>query len=162
MSNPVFISYSREASRVHAQALYQELNSVNSGLAFLDTHDIGQREQIPSGLAEALLGARIFVIFLDAQYFERAYCLREFHASVAAPALFPPRLGPAGSGDASVVLALPPGSTPPGLLERVPPHLQQRNWPRADETRKLVELVLAGLEMADKTLGERLAAAGGA
>jgi len=39
MGHPVFISYARDASHAHVEALYEALGG-KEGLAFLDTSDI--------------------------------------------------------------------------------------------------------------------------
>src|SRR5687768_13941800 len=80
MSAPVFLSYARSASCGHAQAL----QSVLGESAFLDTTDLDLGEPIPAGLANALLGAKVMVVFAEPAYFGRWYCLRELNVALAA------------------------------------------------------------------------------
>ncbi len=72
-----FISYARKTSRDHAEALHHELGG-DTGLAFLDTSDIETLQKFPAEISEALLAAKVVVIFADETYFRRWYCLREF------------------------------------------------------------------------------------
>jgi hypothetical protein len=62
MVHPVFLSYARATSRPYAEALHRELGD----LAFLDTSDIDTGEQFPFVIVDALLGARVVVVFMDA------------------------------------------------------------------------------------------------
>ncbi|MCW5782700.1 MAG: toll/interleukin-1 receptor domain-containing protein, partial [Nitrospirales bacterium] len=66
MSHPVFISYARTTSRQHAEALHRELGD----LAFFDTSDIETGEQFPEVLVDALLDAKVVVVFVDERYFQ--------------------------------------------------------------------------------------------
>ena len=52
--HPVFISYARKTSRVHAEALHGELEG--SGVpAFLDSSDIETLQKFPTEISDALL-----------------------------------------------------------------------------------------------------------
>jgi hypothetical protein len=70
MTKPVFISYARRASATHALALHAALGG-EDGLAFLDTAEIENGQQFPQVLAQAVLGARVVVIFAEEAYFTR-------------------------------------------------------------------------------------------
>jgi hypothetical protein len=79
---PVFISYARATSRDEAEALHDALTEAGCGV-FLDSTDIEAGDPIPLGVVDALLGAKLVVVFADATYFTRWYCLREFHLSLS-------------------------------------------------------------------------------
>jgi hypothetical protein len=64
MPHPVFISYARKTCREPAEELHRELGG-ESGLAFLDTSDIEAGEQFPRILVDALLDAKVIVVFAD-------------------------------------------------------------------------------------------------
>jgi len=78
----VFISYARSTSFYAAEALYRKLGGSN-GLAFLDTEGIAEGEHFPKKLATAILGARVFVAFIDETYLNRWSCLRELQTALA-------------------------------------------------------------------------------
>ena len=83
VAHPVFISYARATSRDDAEALHQAFGGAE-GQAFLDRTDLEAGEAIPPGLVDALFSAKIVVVFGEPRYFSRWYCLREFHATLAA------------------------------------------------------------------------------
>src|ERR1039457_5145774 len=74
--HPVFISYARKTSRADAETLHGELGG-DPGLAFLDTSDIETLQKFPAEISDALLAAKVVVVFADETYFTRRYCLRE-------------------------------------------------------------------------------------
>lgn len=78
MSHPVFISYARSTSRQHAEALHRELGN----LSFFDTSDIETGEQFPEALVDALLDAKVVVVFVDERYFQRWYCRKELETTL--------------------------------------------------------------------------------
>ena len=78
MSHPVFISYTRTTSRQQAEALHRELGE----LAFFDTSDIETGEQFPEELVNALLDAKVVVVFIDERYFQRWYCRKELETAL--------------------------------------------------------------------------------
>ena len=47
-------------------------------MCFLDVEDIETADRFPPRLSDALLGAKLVVAFVDAAYFQRWYCLREW------------------------------------------------------------------------------------
>ena len=67
MPHPVFISYARTTNRQQAETLHRELGE----LAFFDTSDIEAGEQFPKVLVDALLDAKVVVVFVDERYFQR-------------------------------------------------------------------------------------------
>jgi tetratricopeptide (TPR) repeat protein len=148
---PVFISYSRRTSLDHASKLHAALGG-EGGLAFLDTSDIALGSSFPAAIGEALLGARVVVVFCDATYFTRWYCLREFSLAVS-----PLRIGEASDVNqlAHIVVAL--GDHGGGLSE-LPPHLRITNWPPANELARLEELVRKALATNPRSIRERIGA----
>jgi TIR domain len=143
MAHPVFISYARKTSRELAEGLHRELGG-ESGLAFLDTSDIEAGEQFPKVLVDALLDAKVIVVFADETYFNRWYCLRELRTALAPfEALL--RRGMASEQQSAaallhLVVALPQqGSV--NLLDGLPPLIQKASWPSADQTATLAQLV---------------------
>jgi hypothetical protein len=75
MGSAVFLSYVRSTAASAARALNQ---SLGQDVCFLDTDDIAAGEVFPERLTDAILGAQVFVAFLDETYFQRWYCLREW------------------------------------------------------------------------------------
>ena len=156
--HPVFISYAHTTSRAHAEALHRELGG-EKGLAFLDTSDIETLQKFPAEISEALLAAKVVVIFADETYFRRWYCLREFDL-----ALTPfHKLARSGAGETErqealdhIVVALPDTRTASQALKLLPPSLGITNWLRASETKKLAEIVNARLAQVTPTIGEHL------
>src|ERR1039457_7654242 len=95
MSQPVFLSYARNASAAHARALAQRLGN----LAFLDTDAIDDVDHSPQRLLDGVLGARIVVIFATKPYTERRFCKAEMRLALAA----------AGATASALLLALGEG-----------------------------------------------------
>ncbi|HEX5727379.1 MAG TPA: tetratricopeptide repeat protein [Longimicrobiaceae bacterium] len=165
MSRPVFISYARDASRAHAAALHAALGGEAGGLSFLDSESLGVGDPVPARLLDALLEARVVVVFAEPVYFTRRYCLQEFHFACApflrvadAPGATPAAKEAALRG---IVLALPPRGVDP-MLERFPPTVRARNWPGVDQPEALEALVRAELAAAPPTLRERYGGEGDA
>ena len=161
MSHPVFISFARRASQAQAEALHQALGG-KDGLAFLDSSLIEPQERFPRMLADALLGARVVVLFASKEYFRRWYCLWELEA-VLGPFL---SLGPAATDVekeealAPILVALPAKGNSVPELRSLPPALQVSHWPTADEVERLVGMVRASLARVTTTLQQRLEAVG--
>jgi hypothetical protein len=82
MPHSIFISYARKTSRESAEALRRELGG-EDGLAFLDTTDIEAGEHFPKAQIEALLDAKVVVVFVNETCFKRWYCLRELRTALA-------------------------------------------------------------------------------
>ena len=153
MAHPVFISYARRTSREAAEALHQALGDE----AFLDSSDIEDGEQFPRAIIEALLGSRVVVVLADEVYFTRWYCLRELRTALAP---YDALLRTPGSTSEQlsealrhIVIALPGGGRP-AALDNLPPDLRVTDWPRVDETQRLVGLIRARLPA--MSLRERL------
>lgn len=157
MPHPVFLSYARAASRSYAQAVYEALGGAEEGLAFLDTEDIELGDRFPDRIVDALLAARVVVIFAEPVYFTRWYCLLEYRV---ARTPFLKNLEPGGSlpreaALAPLVLAMPPSGMPPEV-DRFPPIVQVTNWPSVDAPADIAALVRQRLERSPSTLGELL------
>jgi hypothetical protein len=60
-----------------AEALHHNELGGTEGLSFLDTSDIENGGRFPETILDAILGARVFVIFANQDYFRRRSCLRE-------------------------------------------------------------------------------------
>src|ERR1700736_3585886 len=136
MPHPVFIPYARKTSREPAGGLHRELGG-ESGLAFLDTSDIEAGEQFPKLLVDALLDAKVIVVFADETYFNRWYCLRELRTGLA-PFKALLRRGAASEQQRAaalshLVVALPQRG-PANLLDGLPSPVRQGSWPSSDQT----------------------------
>jgi hypothetical protein len=160
-----FLSYARSSSRADAVALYQELGGDAGGLAFLDTSDIEYRERFPERLIDALLGAELLVVFGDATYFTRWYCLVELRAGLA-PYNHAIVQGDRDSGTLAnalegVLIARPRDAK---ALDswRLPPELQDVNLPSVAQVDALAAVIRRRLERPGLTLGARLDATVGA
>ncbi len=125
MPHEVFISYARNASAAHAQALAAKLGEV----AFLDTEAIDNGDQFPPRLLTGLLGAMVVVVFATKAYSEHRFCRLEMRLALA-------------GGDAvasHVVFAL--GAGYGAVLDATPELFAGQNWPTAEATSRLDELV---------------------
>ena len=159
MHPSVFISYARDASRDAAQRLHQALG----GVAFLDTEEIAYGERFPERLVDALLDARVVVVFAEPAYFTRWYCLLEFRAA-RTPFL---RAAERAAGTqaerekslAGLVIALPAAGVKL-VLDRFPALASAVHWPTVDQTEGIAALVRARLAKSPPSLRERLAADG--
>jgi hypothetical protein len=158
MTQPVFISYARDASREHAEALHQALGQRT---AFLDTQDIATGERFPEALVDALFGARVVVIFAEPRYFTRWYCLLEFRIARTPFLRVADRPGATAQEKADalrgLVIAMPPRGVDP-MMDRFPPLVQGRNWPDVGDIERIASLVEAELTANPPTLRERYAA----
>lgn len=158
MSHLVFISYARDASRAHAEALHKALGGRT---AFLDTEAIPPGERIPEAVVDALFNAKVVVIFAEPRYFTRWYCLLEFRIARTPFLRVAERPGAtAQEREAALrglVVAMPPHGVDP-MLERFPPLVRARNWPDVGDIERIAELVEAELAANPPTLRERYAA----
>ena len=75
MPQSVFLSYARRTNRDNARALRAALGA---DVCFLDEEDIELGAKFPTTITDALLAARVVVVLVDATYFQRWYCLREW------------------------------------------------------------------------------------
>ena len=145
-------------------AVCQELGGPDAGLAFLDTEQVDYGATFPKALANALLDARVAVLFLDNDYFCRWYCLLEMRLALTAyhKALRKKELRDAArSALNSVVLVLSP-DLDSGLLQRFPAELRSAHWPSITDPTAVAALVLDRLQSAGPTLREQLDRLGGA
>lgn len=158
MTQPVFISYARDTSREHAEALHRALGERT---AFLDTQDIATGERFPEALVDALFGARVVVIFAEPRYFTRWYCLLEFRIARTPFLRVADRPGATAREKADalrgLVIAMPPRGVDP-MMDRFPPLVQGRNWPDVGDIERIAALVEAELAANPPTLRERYAA----
>jgi len=159
-SKPVFISYARQASRKHAEALHLELGDE---LAFLDSEDIPFGDAFPERLVDALLDSRVVVILAEPVYFTRWYCLLEYRLARTPYLRLAERSG-VGQHErdaalSGIVVAMPPGDADP-MLERFPAAVQARNWAPVTEPTAVATLVRARLADGLPTLRERYEALG--
>lgn len=159
MSHPVFISYARSTSRQHAEALHRELGE----LAFFDTSDIETGEQFPEALVDALLDAKVVVIFADERYFQRWYCRKELETALKPFEILSTQPGHSQEKQNSaldgIALALPPdqpGSVTARLLHNIPPRIGTANWPMANDTEALATLIRTRADTTQSTIGEFL------
>jgi tetratricopeptide (TPR) repeat protein len=155
MRQSVFLSYSRTTSTVHAERLHAALGRE---LAFFDTSDIQFGAKFPQRLVDAILEARVVVLFVDNAYFRSWYCLRELElvlspylSRLANDSRDSTAIEAALSG---VVVALPPRESRPADLANLPAPLRMTNWPLADDTHALEELVRARLNTTHLRLRE--------
>jgi tetratricopeptide (TPR) repeat protein len=148
-SAPVFISYAHGSTSAEVRALRDALRAAGTD-CFLDERAIPDGGAFPEHLAQGLLGARVAVVFADAGYFSRPWCVYEFAAITA-----PMRHGESEAHD-HVVVALPADGAADGVLAHLPPALARASWPRADETERLAALVGERLAVSMSTLADRL------
>ena len=145
MGSAVFLSYVRSTAASAARALNQ---SLGEDVCFLDTDDIAAGEVFPERLTDAILGAQVFVAFLDETYFQRWYCLREWLlARAPLDEVLRRGVGPSASLDAvhHGVVALEP-RIDERVVARLPPVLRQTNWPDWNATSALEKLIRSRLE----------------
>jgi len=156
-SGSVFISYARGTSREPAEAVHNALGGDHS-LAFLDSSAIEPGDTIPNKVFQGLLNARVIVVFADANYFTRRYCVEELMTAVRAYSVLAARGADARDLENAlpVVVALPASGAKPEELERLPPPISARNWPSATQTELLLELVHSQLTAVGITIGKRL------
>ena len=121
MPRPVFISYARQASATHAEALAAKLGD----LAFLDTTAIDDGDHFPQRLLDGLLDASIVVIFATQAYTESRFCRLEM------------RLALAGGDAAGSHLVLALGEAPGAVLEAMPTTVATQSWPPAEATDRI-------------------------
>src|ERR1039457_6183953 len=155
--HPVFISYARKTSRADAETLHGELGG-DPGLAFLDTSDIETLQKFPAEISDALLAAKVVVVFADETYFTRWYCLREFETALAPFQALLRRSAPDGEKDQALfhfVIALPKAVSR-HVTDRLPSSLGHTQWLQASDTKGLAEAVRKRLEGATLSLEEDL------
>jgi tetratricopeptide (TPR) repeat protein len=156
--HPVFISYARKTSRAYAEALHRELGG-DTGLAFLDTSEIETLQKFPAEISDALLAAKVVVVFADETYFTQRYCLREFETALAPFQALVRRNAPDGEKDQALlhlVIALPRADVSRQLMDQLPSSLRLTLWPQASDAKVLGEAVGKRLEGATLSLQQDL------
>jgi len=121
MPLPVFISYARAASTPQARALAGLLGP----LAFFDTTAIDDGDHFPQRLLDAVLDARLIVLFASQTYNERRFCRLEMRLALTAPD--------------QIVIATQDGAH--AVLNALPANLATQSWPAASETDRLATLI---------------------
>jgi hypothetical protein len=141
-----------------AEALHRELGG-DTGLAFLDTSDLETLQKFPAEISDALLAAKVVVVFADETYFKRSYCLREFETALAPFQALVRRNSPSEEKEKALfhfVIAMPEADVSRQLTDRLPPSLRLTQWPRASDTKRLAEVVRKRLEGVTRSLEEDL------
>jgi hypothetical protein len=151
MRADVFISYSRTGATARARDLHRALEAADIS-TFRDERSISPGDAFPAEIAEGLFASRVIVLLLDASYFERPWCMREFQVAVSE---YRVSGHPQPSQLDHVVVAFE-GSPSDGTLAALPPPLAQRSWPKAEQTSAIVSLVKDRLERSPLPLGARL------
>jgi TIR domain-containing protein len=136
---PVFISYARSVSAVHAQALSGRLGD----LAFLDVSDIDDGDQFPQHLLTGMLDARVVVIFATQTYSERRFCRVEMRLALA-------------GDDKGTHLVLALGEGAGAVLDGMPATVGATSWPAAADTEHLDSIVRKRLDECPDTIRGRL------
>lgn len=144
----VFISYARSGSLNEARGLRDALAAKGIS-AFLDERSIEAGAPFPAEIADALLGARVFVLVADETYFTRPWCVYELQAAVA------PFRAHGGVLD-HVVVALGDLADPNAVIPHLPPPLASISWPRLSETNDLIGLIGLRLASVAIEMGRRL------
>ena len=140
----VFLSYVEATHDAETKALKADLEAAGIP-TFRFKEDVPSGEPFGSVLADALLGSRVVVAFLDATFLDRPNCRWELNAVLAA-----------GDLEARLVVARPVRDSIPNGLAGVPPAIANRRWPRANDTADLVALVRERLAANQPTLAEAL------
>jgi tetratricopeptide (TPR) repeat protein len=157
MTTEVFLSYARQ-NRAPAEALHAALREVGVSV-FLDTAEIPYGASFPDRLIDAMLDARVVVVFGDPVYFTRWYCQLELRAACE-PARLAMQYGASDEDRVAsvdhIVLALGVESASPADFDGLPPAVLARNWPKADETGALVRLIQSQLIRHQPRLRDRL------
>ena len=144
MPHDVFISYARASAGAHATAVASAFERKHPGRLFLDTREMEPGAPFPDELGAAVAAAKVVLVFLDATYFNRLWCVRELEAA----------LEPDGRGRC-VQVALPPETNAEALLLHLPPDVARRSWPKAHETDLVVHMIeraLAGRADRDRVV----------
>jgi Tetratricopeptide repeat/TIR domain len=149
----VFVSYAHRSNLDHARALEAALRRLGIG-TFRDEAEIADGDPFPEAIIDALLGSQVVVVFADPVYFEREYCRWELEAALAPALRDAAEVGSVWLDH--VVVAQPADRNVPEELDRLPPTVAARQWPRANETDRLVEVVRVRLATPGPTLAERL------
>ncbi len=159
MTQPVFLSYARRVSRSDALGLYDALGGDAEGLTFLDTEEIEHGDQFPARIVDALLAARVVVLFIEPTYFTRWYCEYEFRLACRPylEAIKSNDRSDSGRAAAVAPLIVALGATATSReLDRLPPPVRDTNWPASQEADDIASLVKKRLSHSDHSIGELL------
>jgi tetratricopeptide (TPR) repeat protein len=114
-------------------------------------------------LVDALLDAKVVVIFADERYFQRWYCRKELETALKPFEILSKQPGHTQEKQNStldgIILALPPdqpGKVMARLLHNLPPRLGTANWPMADATDALATLIRNRVKTIQHTIGAAL------
>ena len=152
-AKPVFISYTRRRGSKPAQAL---LDLLGPDVGFLDSNDIGSGDDFVETLLDAVLGAKVIVVFIDETYFEREYCFFEYEIATSPyRMLVEQKASPAQLQGALDHLVIARPDEFPELVDRLDQPLRDRNWVPASDTAALCALVEERLAT-NSTLADRL------
>ncbi|MEN0067778.1 MAG: TIR domain-containing protein [Myxococcota bacterium] len=154
-AHPVFLSYARRSSLEAARTLAGRLGD---DTAFLDTEDVALGETFPAVLRDAVLEARVMVVFATETYFTRPYGWKEWHLALAPWRTLLQRRADSAALEAALahlVLVLPePGARIPS--DRLPPSPRRRNWPHAGELDVVASFVEERLRQVTRSIGATL------
>jgi tetratricopeptide (TPR) repeat protein len=161
MRHNVFLSYSRQTSHEHARALFEALGGPK-GAAFLDESAGTTGEQFSPVLLDALLGARVVVIFADDAYFQRFFCLWELELALSAFLALAPGASEEAKTEAlaNLIIVLPNATDGRKVLDTLPARLRTTDWPTVAQKDRLRSLVEERLQTQQLSLAERLRSLG--
>src|SRR5262245_11222218 len=143
----VFISYARSSAGEAARRAHAALEAAGFR-TFLDARDIPLDAEFPREIADALLDSRLFLAFLDDDYFRKQWCLYEFQAALA----------PAGTerpDSVNHIIAVLVNESSASLTAHLPPILARSNLTGPD-AETIVKRVAARLAEVATTIAERL------
>ena len=143
----VFISYSRSSAGEAARRAHIALEAAGFR-TFLDARDIPLDAEFPREIADALLDSRLFLAFLDEDYFQKRWCLYEFQAALAPAAT-------ARADSVEHILAVLVDEGAASLAAHLPPILARSNLTGPDPE-AIVERVHARLARVATTIVQRL------
>jgi tetratricopeptide (TPR) repeat protein len=154
-SHEVFISYSRAKDVKHARRVRDLLNERGINV-FLDEHDIEPGSPFPEDLADALLSAKVVLVFASNDYFERPWCVSEFNVAVASYESNDARDFDEHRMIAHVVVAWPTDEESERIAAHLPPPLAVASGPSSEDADLIAEIVAQRINEQNSTLGERL------
>jgi hypothetical protein len=153
-AKPIFLSYAREASKEFVPQLYAKLGPEQ---VFLHTEEIEHGNLFPRTLSEALLNARVVVVFLGTAYFSRWYCLRELNLALL-PFNIAARRGAAPDvlvqAARHIVVVLPADPGERDALDNLPPQIRIAAWTSANETEAVAQLIERRLTECQRSIQE--------
>ena len=140
----VFLSFAYRTNHAASKALKVALES--AGIPTFRLPDEAQ-SGVPFApvAADALLGSKVVVVFLDSAYLEREHCRWELNGVLAAP-----------DADVRLVVARPSDGAAAEPFGALPPRISGRHWPRANDTTALVALDQQRLGVAPPVLATAL------